>query len=204
MRICKSKADLKRCTKVETSRIGNTNCTVLDGCAIMWCIAWPLSSQALVRDYVESFKNYLRSFRLGDVYLVFDRYIAYSTKCSARKARARRIYKLSANPSQKHTFTNTDNKKQLIQIIIEMLVSEAVILGSYQSRLIITGQEYTPIEIAPGGVVIRREDLRTTHEEADVIIAIYAAKEERKNVVVMADDTDVYVLLLHHYQAESI
>ena len=138
MRICKSKADLKRCTKVETSRTGNTNCTVLDGCAIMWCIAWPLSSQALVRDYVESFKNYLRNFfHLGDVYLMFDRYIAYSTKCSAHKARApdgSRIYKLSANsllPSQKHTLTNTDNKKQLIQIIIEILVSEAVIPGSY-------------------------------------------------------------------------
>ena len=158
--------------------------------------------------------NLSRSFlRLGDVYLVFDRYIAYSTKYSARKARApdgSRIYKLSANsllPSQKHTLTNTDNKKQLIQIIIEMLVSEAVIPGSYQSRLIIMGQEYTPIEIAPGGVVIRREDLRTTHEEAYVIIvaqAIYAAKEERKSVVVVADDTDVYVLLLYHYQAESI
>ena len=79
-----------------------------------------------------------------------------------------------------------------------MLVSEAVIPGSYQSRLIILGQEYTLIEIAPGGVVIRQEDLRTTHEKADVIIvaqAIYAAKEERKNVVVVVDDTDVYCSL---------
>ena len=35
--------------------------------------------------------------------------------------------------------------------------------------------------------------------------AIYAAKEENKHVVVVvADDTDVYILLLYHYQAESL
>ena len=87
------------------------------------------------------------------------------------------------------------------------LVSDAVIPGGYQSRLIITGQQCTPIEIAPNGVVIRRQDLKTTHEEADTILVaqgIYAAKEERKNVVVVADDTDVYILLLHHYHAESL
>ena len=47
----------------------------------------------------------------------------------------------------------------------------------------ITGQEESPVEIAPGGAVIRREDLKTTHEEADAIIvaqAIYAAKVEGK------------------------
>ena len=54
--------------------------------------------------------------------------------------------------------------------------------GNYQSRLIITGQESKPIEIAPGGIVIRRADLKTTHKEADVIIVaqtIYAAKEKK-------------------------
>ncbi len=60
MRICKSKADLKKATGVEVSRtMDGMDCTVLDGCAILWCIAWPTSSptnQALVKDYVESFK----------------------------------------------------------------------------------------------------------------------------------------------------
>jgi len=37
------------------------------------------------------------------------------------------------------------NKKQSIQIIVEMLVSEAVVPGNHQNRLIITGQEDTPI-----------------------------------------------------------
>ncbi len=70
-----------------------------------------------------------------------------------------------------------------------------------------TGQEATPIEIAPGGTVIKRQDLKTTHEEPDTIIraqAIYAAKEEGKQVVVVADDADVYIMLLYHYHAESL
>lgn len=58
----------------------------------------------------------------------------------------------------------------MIQIIVETLVTETAVPGGYQSQLIITGQEDTPIQIAPGGVVIRREDLNTTYEEADTII----------------------------------
>ena len=76
---------------------------------------------------------------------------------------------------------------------METLIVEAVVPG--QSRLIIMGQENTLVETAPDGVVIRREDLKTIHEEADTIIiaqAIYAAKIEGKHVVVVADDTDVY------------
>ena len=34
--------------------------------------------------------------------------------------------------------------------------------------------------------------------------AIFAAKEEGKQVAVVADDTDVYIMLLYHYHAESL
>ncbi len=218
MRICKSKADLKKATGVKVSRtMDGMDCTVLDGCAILWCIAWPTSSptnQALVKDYVESFKQYLQHWlRWGDVYLVFDRYIDFSTKYSTRKARGPggcKVFQLSINvplPPQKQVLTVADNKKQLIEIIVTTLIGEAKVPGGYRSSLIITGQEDTPIEIAPDGVIIRREDKKTTHEEADAIIvaqAISAAKEERKYVAVVADDTDVYIMLLYHYLAESL
>ena len=161
---------------------------------------------------MKSFKQYLqRHLSWGDVYLVFDRYIEFSTKCSARKSRGPggcKVFQLSANsplPPQKQVLTVSENKKKLIQIIVETLIVEAVVPG--RSRLIITGQEDTPVEIAPDGVVIRREDLKTIHEEADTIIvaqAIYAAKIEGKHVVLVADDTDVYILLLHHYHAEYL
>ena len=78
-----------------------------------------------------------------------------------------------------------------------------------KSKLIITGQDDTPIEISSCGTIIRREDLNTKHEEADVIVAaqaIYAAEVESKKVVVVADDTDIilYVLLLHHYMKRNL
>ena len=65
------------------------NCTVQDGWAILWCIAWPTSSpmnQALVKDYVESFKQYLeRHLTSGDVYLVFDSYIKFYESSSSQR-----------------------------------------------------------------------------------------------------------------------
>ena len=126
MRICKSKADLKKITRVEVStrNVDRKDCTVLDGCAILWCIAWPTSSptnQALVKDFVESFKKCLqRQLSWGDVYPVFDRYTEFSTKYSACKSRGPggcRVLQLSANgplPPQKQVLTVSENKKQLI------------------------------------------------------------------------------------------
>ena len=147
MRICKSKADLKKATRVEVStrNIDRQDCTVLDGCAILWCIAWPTSSptnKALVKDFVESFKKYLQQqLSWGDVYLVYDRYIEFSTKYAAHKFRGTggcRVFQLSANgplPPQNQVLTVSENKKQLIQIIVETLIVEAVVPGGYRSRL---------------------------------------------------------------------
>ena len=72
---------------------------------------------------------------LGNIYLVSDRYIEVSSKCSARKARGLggcRVYKLSANsplPPQKQILTVAENKKQVIQIIVETLISGRVVPG---------------------------------------------------------------------------
>ncbi|KAL8624434.1 hypothetical protein ACOMHN_034682 [Nucella lapillus] len=206
-------------TRVEVS-VRNANqmdCTILDGCAVLWGVPWPASSetnQALVSHYVESFVQYLQhKLRSGDVYLVFDRYIEFSTKCSARKARGSgscKVFQLSCNsplPPQNQVLSIPENKKQLIQIIVETLVTEATVPGGHQSKLIVTGQDPTPVEISSGGITISRQDLRTTHEEADEIVvaqAIYAATEEGKHVGVVADDTDVYIMLLYHYYNGSL
>ena len=150
MRICKSKADLKNSTRVEISErtAFMANCTVLGGCAILWCVAWPASSAtspALVRDYVELFKQYLqRQLGTGDVYLVFDRYIDYSTKCSARKVRGPdgcRVFQLSINsplPPQNQVLIISANKKILILIIVQCLQVEAVLPKACKSRITIT------------------------------------------------------------------
>ena len=92
--------------------------------------------------------------------------------------------------------TISENKKQLIGILVESIKADAV------HKLIITGQAEVPTEMSPGNIVIERNDLKTTHEEADPIVvaqAMYVEKVEGKSVSVVADDTDIYALLLHHY-----
>ena len=84
---------------------------------------------------------------------------------------------------RKQILTAAENKKQLTQIMVGTLIiilCGGIVPGNYQSRLII----YTLSEIAPGGIVIRRADLKTTHEKADIISvaqAINAAKDGKKN-----------------------
>jgi len=63
-----------------------------------------------------------------EVYLVFDSYHDFSRKCETRGAReaeaASRIYHLNLNttlPAQKVGLTMTDNKKQIIQLIYNMM-----------------------------------------------------------------------------------
>ena len=56
------------------------------------------------------------------------------------------------------------------------------------------------------GYIIVRDDLRTTHEEADVIIPMQlesAISEGRRNIAVNCEDTDVFVLICHLYQKQK-
>ena len=218
MRICTAKSELKNKSRIEVSaRKVIMNCTVLDGCAILWLVSWPTSSDtipATVMGYLNSFCVLIQKYlSTGDVYLVFDRYITFSTKGSYRKARGSEgcpVYQLSASsplPPRKQVLNNAINKKQLIQIIVDYFKADQTVLQGCKSKLIITGQDDTPIEISSCGTIIRREDLNTKHEEADVIVvahAIYAAEVESKKVFVVADDTDIYVLVLHHYMKRNL
>ena len=66
-----------------------------------------------------------------------------------------------------------------------------------------TGSQETPYKIQDGKVELFHE-LRTLHEEADVVIVnqlIWAVRDENPatNVLVKCDDTDVFVLLVHYY-----
>lgn len=139
---------------------------------------------------------------------MFDIYVEYSVKYSARKSRrpgGYKIFQLSMSsplPSQNKVLTISENKKQLIGILVESLKADENLFKNTLHKIVITGQEEVPKEIYPGGIVIDRINLKTTHEEADPIVvaqAMYVAKVEGKSVSVVADDTDVFALLLHHY-----
>ncbi len=62
-----------------------------------------------------------------------------------------------------------------------------------QHKLVLTGSDHVPVEINRG-VIIKRQDMKTTQEEADTTIVQQVAEVKAKKV---ADDTDMFVLLLH-------
>ena len=110
----------------------------------------------------------------GDVYLIFDRYIgSYSTKQMMRSSRsgndASRKHQVSLQTTlstQKVVLTVVHNKVQLINFICNYLINH---IHDNQTKLVITGQYPTPVQVW-NNCTIQREDLKTNHEEADVII----------------------------------
>ena len=101
LRISKSKSILKRRLQVEVinpSR-GTGDAVVIDGCAILWMLQWPI--KVLIKDVVLSFVKYannnMHCYRLTHV--IFDRYntnIKDATRCQ-RACEAAREYKLTMN-----------------------------------------------------------------------------------------------------------
>lgn len=146
----------------------------LDGCAILWVVAWPSSCNALVQDYIDAFRKHVRYYQeSADVHLIFDRYIRGSTKEVTRNVRDKGVTKVfkmkltSKLPAAKLMFSVTANKTQIIDFIIKDLIHHKD--DAVTHSLIVTGPESVPYELS-GGPVVRRRDLETTKEEADTII----------------------------------
>lgn len=169
------KSHLKRDLAVERShRSVAKDSYFLDGCAILWAVPWPSSSNAVVQDFIDAFRAHIRRYQeSADVFLIFDRYVSGSTKEMTRCARDKgltKVFKMkltSRLPAAKLLFSVTRNKVQIIDYIVKDLIQHKA--DKVNHSLIITGAEAVPYEVK-GGVVIRRRDLRTAHEEADTII----------------------------------
>ena len=110
-------------------------------------------------------------------------------------------------PPQKVLLTVTQNKIRLIDLIVAALQKEKDQFKLCGHILVVTGRDPIPVEINKG-VVIRRCDLKTMQEEADVIMIqqMIAISEELDGagIRVMCDDTDVFVLLLHFYRLREM
>ena len=104
-------------------------------------------------------------------------------------------------PSQKIILTVATNKSQLIDLICEDLRSHSGDFRHY--KLVVTGRDPVPIEINCD-VIIQRQDMCTTHEEADTIIVQQVADVPSQKALVVADDTDIFVLLLHFCHSGDI
>ena len=78
-----------------------------------------------------------------------------------------------------------------------------------EEKSLVTEDDSIPFEIVNGQYTINRDDLRTTHEEADVIDVQQVIKLEADESImidVVCDDTDVFVqpVLLHFSRQENI
>ena len=210
MHIPMSKATLKKCLQVEVSSCTESkpDVIVFDGCAILWIVKWP--KKGGIEDYVSNFRNHIqKELETSSVYLIFDCYIENSTKEVTRLQRAgkhaSRGHKLQLSsplPQQQVLLNVTENKRQLIDIICQYCLDNPI---RSDNSLVVTGPD-TPIEYNHG-LVIYREDMKTSHEEADVIIpnqVSMLAEIGLSSIRVVADDTDVFVLLLHAVHTENI
>ena len=109
--------------------------------------------------------------------------------------------------TQKVVLKVTENKKQLMNIICEELQNEKDFIDgfSHEHTLLITG-EGDAVEITKGRV-IPRQDISTSHEEADNIIiqqTFMAIEQGAECVSVMAGEADVYIMLLHYYNQKEL
>ena len=99
------------------------------------------------------------------------------------------------------TLRSTRTKIQLVNIICNELLDHFT-KSRYQKPLIITDQDDVP-SYTHNGLQIKRQDMKTTHEETDVIIpqqVLKAMDDGYRNVKVICDDTDAFILLLCYYQ----
>ena len=148
-----------------------------------------------------------------DTYLILDRYYDDSVKNATRLSRAGKeaspryqLNLLTPLPQQNVILTVTTNKVQLISIIYNFNKENAALLPRNALSFVVTGSGPTRIEIYKGRVT-PRDDIRTTHEEADVIIVqqmVQLASIGVQNILVICDDTDVFVLLLHFFVPENL
>ena len=198
MRLPTGKCILKNKLKVSISaRCVQPDTVIVDGCALLWCVKWPC--KGTVQDYVNNFiVCVLQKVATADIYLVFDRYFEFSIKSHTRSTRsgqhASRRHQLNLTsplPPHKVALTVAENKRQIIDMLCQELQGNCC-QENLNHKLVVTGRDPVPVEIFKEKTR-KREDLRTYHEEADVIIIqqmVELAKSEAKSICVISDDTD--------------
>ena len=98
------------------------------------------------------------------------------------------------------TLKLTRTKTQLISIIYNELLDDFT-KTRCQKQLIITTQDDAPI-YTRNGLHIKMQDIKATHEVADIIIPKQVRKamdDGKRNVKIICDNTGVVILPLYYY-----
>ena len=180
MRSAKTKSSLNKLgVKVSSRSMTKPSLLVVDGCAILWVINWPTNGK--LSDYVGNFCDFIfLHLQSNDTSVVFDKYYDFSVESSTRADRCKfssqthMMTLTSPLPPKSSVLTSASCKVQIIKHVTEGLLLRAV-AGCYGNSLVITGLSETSTEVSHG-VAIQRQDLRTFHEEADLIMVQQAHK----------------------------
>ena len=184
----------------------NPETVIYDVSALLWVLEWPCE-KAKLNTYINTCKAFVfKALQLANVTLVFDRYYEGSIKSSTRRQRmgSSRVHNLKPDmptPPKHIILSVTKNKIQLNAMLVQGVLDLDFYTQVIQKHcLTVAGVSDVPIEITYG-VRIERQDLSSSHEEADMIITQHAisASLQGKVVRVVCDDTDVFVLLVHYY-----
>ena len=90
---------------------------------------------------------------------------------------------------------------QMFALIVEDLVSHK---SDFQKhKLVVTGRDPVPVEIA-NGCINKRRNMATKQEEGNTLIVQQVSRVEDGTVLVVADDTDIFVLFLYFSHQGSI
>ena len=170
--VATSKSPLKHKLQVN---ISERNCPISDT-MIMMCLHFSGLSHGRLVNCVSTWTFVHQALRRADVILVFERYFPNSINTFTRTQRSwsSRVYKLTPDaqaPAKEVVLTNTKNKIQLNAMLTEDILDPGCFTEATQTHtLTIAGVRDVPVEIT-GGLRIDRHDLRSTPEEADILIA---------------------------------
>ena len=196
-----SKAVLKNALKKVSVRNIFPDAILIDGCAMLHsAIHWPKGGK--VEDLLAGLRSYISKKLLkSDVYRIFDRYKEFSIKPDQFRC-SHTLSKTSPLPAKEVTLRVIKTKMQLIEMAKSDLMDN---LPSAPNKLVITSQQDEPEQLLLGTRTLR-PDLRSTHEEADVIIphqVSAALTDGKSSIKVFCEDTDDFVLLCHCYQSND-
>ena len=176
MRNFKSKSDLKNTLQIEISirNQSNADAKIIDGCGQVWAISWPTNRTSRNLAYTMYKAEIFLLAKCIDVYLIFDRYCKFSfigitwIQKTTNLSNTRILSLNAPLPSREVIMTSSTNKTQLIHVILQYLV-DMLSVNHYRSRFVLTFSETTPIQIQNGEVLLR-DDINSSHKEADINI----------------------------------
>ena len=187
---------MKNALQVDVSnRHIHTEATVIDGNAILWTCNW--TSKRVVEDLAGVYLNYqLKHLADNDTFLVFDRYHNYSIKGVTRAKRTKNI-------ALKHTLALKTRLPEIEIAFLAEYITSKVAGKKICKRLFVTPLKKHQLWF--GMELTQENEMRTSHEEADLIIVkqCYGAVTTGYTTLkVISDDTDVFALLVFFYSQQ--